>query len=316
MRISSPRHSLALGLSAAALVGGAAIALGATHDAAARATSAAATSCPKGGWNFAVEPYDTNANLVSAYSGLVKDISKNLACKVNFKVTSDYVSEIEAMRAKKVDFMEVGPLGYIFAKQLAHATPVAAFGYKGKPVVYYAQLYCTKGSHITSVAGLKGKSLVLSSPTSTSGYAYPIYALESHKLNPNSDVHIKYSGSHPNSLSALLAANSDSSLPQCAEVNTQEASSASNIFKPSDFVRIWRSTAIPNDPIAVRATLGAATVKRIQGAFLKLTASQLAPAEKEFGTPISKMVKATDSLYAPVYQVIKADHLKISFLNG
>jgi len=316
MRISSPRRSTALALAAVTLAGGAAAALGATHDAAAHLTAAAKTSCPKGGWIFAVEPYDTNANLVTAYSGLVKDISKNLACKVNFKVTSDYVSEIEAMRAKKVDFMEVGPLGYIFAKQLAHAEPVVAFGYQGKPVVYDAQLYCTKSSHITSVAGLKGKSLVLSSPTSTSGYAYPIYALESHKLNPNTDVHIKYSGSHPNSLSALLAANSDSSLPQCAEVNTQEASSASNIFKPANFTRIWRSTAIPNDPIAVRSTLGAANVKLIQSAFLKLTPSQLAPAEKEFGTPVSRMVKATDALYAPVYQVIKADHLKITFLNG
>src|SRR5262249_6555698 len=76
---------------------------------------------PGGQVRFGVEPYDTAANMQPAYTALTAAMSKNLHCTVKLFITQDYVSEIEAMRNKKLDVGEFGPLGYIFAKKLAKA---------------------------------------------------------------------------------------------------------------------------------------------------------------------------------------------------
>ena len=57
---------------------------------------------------------------------------------------------------------EFGPLGYILAHQIADAQPVAAFGDKnGKPDTYTAGIWVKKGSPITTLKQLAGKTLAL-----------------------------------------------------------------------------------------------------------------------------------------------------------
>ena len=46
---------------------------------------------------------------------------------LNLNLATNYTAEVEAMRAGKLDVGEFGPLGYIFAHQLAKAQPVAVF---------------------------------------------------------------------------------------------------------------------------------------------------------------------------------------------
>src|SRR5215469_13835893 len=187
----------------------AALAAAAVACAAAVATSVAsartANVCPNGKVRFGVEPYDTGAKFTGAYKALTKTLSHSLGCPVKLVVTNNYTAEVEAMRAKQLDVAEFGPLGYIFAHKLAHANIVAVFGTKQrKPVTYTAAIWVPNGSPITTVHQLKGHTLALSDPASTSGNLYPRYAMLKAGLNPDTDVKIQYAGSHTASLLALV----------------------------------------------------------------------------------------------------------------
>ena len=285
-----------------------------TTTATAAASKAASTtvSCPHSPVRFAVEPYDTGPALESAYKSLASDLQTGLGCPVTLTISNSYVAEIEAMRADQLEIGEFGPLGYVLAHKLAGAQPVAAFGdTNGKPDIYTAGIWVPKGSSIKTLAQLKGKTLALSSTTSTSGGLYPISALinAGFKCTPAAcqGVNIKFAGSHTASLLALTHGSVDA-----AEVNSQQQASATKAkeFKAADYRQIWKSSPIINDPITVRGDLPAAFRAKVATVLLGLTAAQVSTVDTELGTASNgPMVAATDGLYDPVRAVANAVHL-------
>ena len=273
------------------------------------ATASKSTTCPDGQVRFGVEPYDSGPKFTGAYAALTKAVQTNLGCPVKLIITNNYTAEVEAMRAKKLDVGEFGPLGYIFAHKLANAQPVAVFGTKQhKPVTYTAALWVPSSSSITSVAGLKGKTIAFSDPASTSGNLLPRYALIKAGLNPNSDVKIEFAGSHTASLLALTNGKVDA-----GEVNSQQQATAgaAGQFDTSQYRVIWRSAPIPNDPITVRGDLPEAFKTAFKDALLKLTPAQLKLVDTELGVDSGPMIPGPDSLFQPIRDVVNAEHLGI-----
>ncbi len=274
------------------------------------ASAASRTSCPGGKVNFGVEPYDSGAKFTAAYKALTSALSTNLGCPVTLIVNDNYTAEVEAMKAGKIDVGEFGPLGYIFAHSLAGATPVAVFADKHhKPVTYTAAIWVPKDSTITKVADLKGHTIAFSDPGSTSGNLMPRYALIQAGLNPDKDVTIKFAGSHPASMLALVNGKVDA-----GEVNSQQQATAvaAHQFDPSKFRVVWRSKPIQNDPITVRSSLGSSFVSAVKTALLHLTPAQLKLVDTELGVDSGPMVAAQDSFYNPIRALVTAEHLKIT----
>ncbi len=277
---------------------------------AAGASAARKNVCPNGQVNFGVEPYDSGAKFTAAYQSLVKALQTNLGCPVKLVVTSNYTAEVEAMRANKLDVAEFGPLGYIFAHKLSKAMPVAVFGTKDKkPVTYTAAIWVPVDSTITSVAGLKGHTLALSDPASTSGNLLPLYAMEKAGLNPSKDVKIQYAGGHPQSLLALTNGKVDA-----AEVNSQQQATAvaAGQFDTSKFKVLWRSAPLPNDPITVRGDLPDAFQSALKAALFKLSPAQLKLVDTELGVDSGPMIPATDGMFKTIRDVVDIENLKIS----
>jgi len=276
------------------------------------AASAAQQKCPGGSVSFGVEPYDTGAKFTAAYNTLAAAVSKNLGCPVKLIIADSYTAEVEAMRAKKLDLGEFGPLGYVFAHKLANAEPIAAFGDASKkPVTYTAGLWVPKSSPITSVSQLKGKKVALADPASTSGSLYPKYALTQAGLSVG-QVHVQYAGSHPASLLALTHHKVDA-----GEVNSQQQATATSAgqFQASDYREIWKSTPIENDPITVRGDLPAAFKQAVTQAFLQLPPDTLKGVDAELGVDAGPMVAASDTLYSGIRDVVNAEHLDISAIG-
>ena len=276
-----------------------------------------ATACPHNPVRFAVEPYDTGPALEAAYKSLASDLAAKLGCPVQLIITNTYVAEIDAMHAGQLEIGEFGPLGYVLAHQIADAQPVAAFGdVNGKPDAYTAGIWVPKSSPITSLRQLKGKTVALSSTTSTSGGLYPISALISagFKCSPTScrDMTIKFAGSHTASLLALTHGTADA-----AEVNSQQQASATKAHQwgAADYREIWRSTNIINDPITVNGSLPAAFQAKVEAALLGLTAKQVSTVDTGLGAASNgPMVPATDALYNQVQAVAQTVHLTTSDL--
>ena len=272
------------------------------------ASAAKSSTCPNGKINFGVEPYDSGPKFTGAYNALTKVLQTNLGCPVKLIITSNYTAEVEAMRAKKLDVAEFGPLGYIFAHKIANAQPVAVFGTKDrKPVTYTAALWVPADSSIQSVSDLRGKTLALADPASTSGGLLPIYALLKVGLTTK-DVNIQYAGSHPASLLALTNGKVDA-----GEVNSQQqaTATAAGQFDTTKFRTIWRSAPIPNDPITVRGDLPATFKAALKKALFKLTPAQLKTVDTELGVDSGPMIPGTDAMFKPIRDVVNIEHLQI-----
>jgi phosphonate transport system substrate-binding protein len=267
-------------------------------------SDAASPTCPDGRIRFGVEPFEDPARLTPAYQVLADALSQRLGCPVDLQVVEDYSAEVLAMQNGRLDVAQFGPLGYVFASERAHAEPVASFAdATGALSTYTAGIWVPADSPITDVAGLRGRSLALSSAGSTSGDALPRKALADAGL-AEADVRIDYAGGHPEALLALVNGTVDA-----AEINSQQLRSATDAgtFDTAGFRQIWTSEPIPNDPITVRGDLDPAVKAAVRDALLGLTPEQVAQVGALLDvSPPGPLVPVERATYQPLFDLAAA----------
>jgi phosphonate transport system substrate-binding protein len=260
------------------------------------------TGCPGGQVRFGIEPYEDPAKLTPAYTVLANALQRRLGCPVKLKIVEDYSAEVLAMRNDKLDVAEFGPLGFVFANQRANAEPLVSFGdASGRLSSYKAGIWVPNDSSIKTLADLKGKSLALSEPGSTSGDALPRYALQKQGIDVKKDLKVEYAGGHPESLLALTKGKVDA-----AEINTQQqaTSSQEGQFDAAKFRQIWTSDPIPNDPITVRGSLDPAFKAKVKAALTKLQPADVAKVGAFLDVdPPGPMVAVTKQTYQPLFDL-------------
>lgn len=230
-------------------------------------------ACPDGTLRFGVEPYEDAALLAPAYQPLADALGKSLGCNVELMITTNYTSEIEAMRNNKLDIAEFGPLAYVFAQKLANAELVATFSDgDGQPATYFASIVTWPGSGVTDVSQLGGHSFAYSDPASASGHLFPAYGLKASGIDPDSGIQGVYAGSHTSSYEAIRNHKVDA-----GELNSDRiaTATAAGQYAPEQFVTLWQSAPIPQDPITVRGNLPAAAKQKIRDALLAFDFSTL-----------------------------------------
>ncbi|MBS0223907.1 MAG: phosphate/phosphite/phosphonate ABC transporter substrate-binding protein [Proteobacteria bacterium] len=275
----------------------------------------AADDCPNDGVvRFGVEPYDTAPKLVPIYDHIGKLISEKLGCQVKVFVTTNYNAEIEAMRNKKLEVGEFGPLGYVLAHQIAKAEAVAAFGTPdGKPAAYWASLVTYPSSGIKTVADIKGHTFAFSDPTSTSGHLFPAYGLRKAGIDPDKDIRAIYAGSHTSSYEALYNKKVDA-----GELNSEQLESAKQRghYKDGDLVFLWKSDPIPTDPITVRGDLPENFKKRLVDVLQTLDLSQLPASDRKImGMSGQRFVPQTDGAYDGIRDLVKTLNIDLGKLS-
>ena len=230
------------------------------------------------------------------------------------QITTNYNAEIEAMRAGKLEIGEFGPLGYVLAHQVAKAEAFAtASNAKGEPDTYTASIVTYPGSPVQSMKDLVGHTFAFSDPASTSGHLYPVYAMRKAGIDPDKDIKGIYAGSHTASFEALRNHKVDA-----GELNSQQrASSAINgSYKEGDFITLWQSDPIPNDPIAIRSDLPEAFKKRFIEAFLSLDLSKLSADDRKIiGVGGLKYVPQTDAAYNIVRDLVSTLNIDLNKLD-
>jgi phosphonate transport system substrate-binding protein len=179
--------------------------------AATEAPTAAATAVDRTGWpaTFRIGLFaGDDANVVLSLTQPFADLlSAELGIPVELTTGTSYSAVIEAMRADRIDAMEVGPFAYVLAVQEAGAEALALATYPANeeikvfdpnaPNGYYSVYITKKGSGITTVADLKGKSFAFVDPASTSGHLAPKTGLIKQGVNPDTDMETVFAGSHP-----------------------------------------------------------------------------------------------------------------------
>jgi phosphonate transport system substrate-binding protein len=263
------------------------------------------SDCPDGGIRFGVEPYEEASAVIPIFDKIGAELAQKMGCPVTVFVASSYNAEIEAMRADKLELGEFGPLAYVLAHQIANADAFATYNdARGKPSTYYASIVTWPGSGITSLAQVAGHSFAFSDPDSASGHLFPAYGLRKAGIDPSRDIRAEYAGSHVGSFEAILNQKVDA-----GELNSQQiaAATAAGIYKPENFITLWRSQSIPNDPIAIRGDLPGAFKKRLIAAFLSLNFAALSPDEHNhlMSKDATGYVAVPDAQYDVIRDLVK-----------
>jgi phosphonate transport system substrate-binding protein len=278
-------------------------------------TAFAANDCPGGVLRYGVVPSDQSAAYAPLYGKITHQISLKLGCPVELKIGTSYTATIEAMRAGKLDAGEFGPLSYVLAHQVAGAEAVATYeNAKGGPDTYTASIVTWPGTGITTLKGVAGHTFAYSDPASTSGHLFPAYAFKSVGIDPDHGIRAIYAGSHTASYEALL-----NHKVQAGEINSDEILSAEHagIYDPKDFVVLWTSKPIPEDPIAIRGDLPPAFKTKLTAVLANLDLSSIPPDEiKITGLTGKGYLPVSDSAYDGIRSLVSVLHLDLNKLGS
>lgn len=243
-------------------------------DAPAGGVGAATATCPNNGTvRMGVEPYDDAAKLVPVYQSIATSLGTALGCRVEVTVATNYTAEVEAMRNGKLEVGEFGPLGYVLAHRVANAQSVATFTDRsGAPATYTASIVTWRGSGISRLGDVAGHPFAYSDAASTSGHLFPAYALKKAGIDPDTGVQALYAGSHTASYEAIRNHRVDAGE---LNSNTIGSATAQGIYRADDYITLWQSDPIPQDPICVRGDLAGAFSRRLTTALTSMSLSKL-----------------------------------------
>ncbi len=186
-----------------------------------------------------VYPGDNVEEALAAVEPLRVYLEETLGVRTVLITGTSYGTIIEAVRAGRADALEVGPRSYVLASDVAISVAVANYETevdKEEVPGYFSVMITKKGSGITSLADLAGRTFAFTDPASTSGYLVPASGLmveqgftEATELDTFFGE-VVFSGNHPASVLAVAndsvegAATFDGNVPVQVDEGAIEAS--------------------------------------------------------------------------------------------
>jgi len=235
-------------------------------------------------------------------------LSQESGLDVEIRIPTDYAAVVEDMRFGKSDVAYFGPFTHVGATAQEGAKAFLTQQIQGKRS-YYSYAIVAKDSPIKEmddkgIATLKGKTIALGDPASTSSSQIPQLAMKNAGLDRTKDVSLVFTGAHDAVLKTVAAGKADIGFVDSAIFE----GSLSQKF-PEDFAKVrvvWKSMELYQYPWAHRKDLDPAVVKKLQDAFLKIKDKD---ALEPFGA--DSFVIAEDAKYDPVRDAAKALDIKL-----
>jgi phosphonate transport system substrate-binding protein len=264
---------------------------------------------------FSIVPAMETMQDLALYQPVLKHLQKVTGKKINFFMPTSRASVIEAMMSKFVDIAVHGPYSYILGNAKDKNIEVFATYAKRPGIIaeegpgYKCVLISKKGSGFKTIESLKGTTVALVDPASTSGFLVPSISFPKVIGMPLEKYFkkIAFSGGHDLSTLAVRDGRVD-----CAFVATHRFDEVvyAGKTKKEDYNFIWYSKFIPGDPFCYRLQLCPDLRKKIEDAFLNL---HTVPGAKKFldNVKAAKMVRMKSEDYDIIRALKKAkDELK------
>lgn len=226
---------------------------------------------------FSIIPTEETIQELTIYKPVIDYLSKMTGKKVEFYMPTSYSTVVEAMVNKWVDVAVLGPYSYVIAHEkdpdiMVFTTYAKRPGHTVEEGPgYKAVLVTRKDSGLATIESIKGKTLALTDPGSTSGNLFPrvVFSKDVLKGAPLESYFKKivYSGGHDLSTMAVYEGKADA-----AFVATHRFDNVIDrgMVKKEDFNYLWWSATIPQDPFAYRMSLCPDLRKKIEQTFFTL----------------------------------------------
>jgi phosphonate transport system substrate-binding protein len=266
---------------------------------------------------FAIVPVENGADTLNRWGPFTDYLTKELGVKVTMRVAQDYAAVIEGQRAGNIQIANYGAASFARAfitgvKTEPFATDKNGDGSTG----YYSMFFVLAKSPYQKIEDMKGKTLGLVDPNSTSGNNVPRFELNKKHIKPEEFFSkVVYTGSHENAILALsqgtvdVAANqwtndNDSTLQQMLTKGILKHEDGT-AFKKDEFRIINKSDVILNGPYAVLADLPADMKADIAKAFLDVAKKDKAVYDKIWDGQKQGFTPITQKDYEPTIELVK-----------
>ena len=233
----------------------------------------------------------------ATYRPLAEYIGKQLGRDVKLYTVDTWEGLAKSLANGETDIALMGPWGYVLANHVAGAQAVATILYDGKPE-YFAIMVTHPKSGIKSIQDLKGKTFAFGDKGSTSGYLIPNYHFQKNGIDVSKFLGKVINTKHQ----AIELQVTRGELDAGADYNrNRDAMIADGQIKASDSVVFWTSDPLPNDAVAVSATLAkdAAFVAKLRGALEKI-GPELAKTPNLLPPRYTGFVAKDNSYYRPI----------------
>ncbi|CAN7713205.1 phosphate/phosphite/phosphonate ABC transporter substrate-binding protein [Acidovorax sp. LjRoot66] len=256
---------------------------------------------------FASIPKSEGADQPQTLRPLLKELERVLQKRVDVVRSNSYAAVVEGLQAGNVDLAELGPASY--AVLMERNPSVTAFavlsarkpGGSAEAGTYRAVLVVRADSAFKSINDLRGKTLSLTDPLSTSGTLLPMQAVQ--KLTGQSVEkyfgRVTYAGSHLRALETVQKGLVHAAFVSSTRLDEHRAQKgrAANEIKV-----LWESPLIPTDPFVYRSSLCKPLVDKILQVFFTASPA-LQPMFEELGG--RRFVPASDGDYRAIRELIR-----------
>ncbi|GAB4188817.1 MAG: phosphate/phosphite/phosphonate ABC transporter substrate-binding protein [Thalassobaculales bacterium] len=185
-------------------------------------------------------------------------IQARTGLKVNFHAVSSRTAAVEAVNARKLDFVLTGPAEYVVFRKRANAEPVVGLS---RPD-YFSVIVTIAGRGITLPSDLKGKKVTFGDVGSTSQHLGPMQLLADYGLDPRKDIQAL----HVNRNVAIEALKKGD--VAAATMNDTHLKVIRERDPNTPYEVIARTRDLPNDVLLAAAHVDKATVEKLRRVFV------------------------------------------------
>jgi phosphonate transport system substrate-binding protein len=223
---------------------------------------------------FSLVPRTDMAKLLEEYQPLVQLLERILDRKIAVIQPSSYGTVVEGLVAGTIDLASMGPASYSLAKNRDPSImPFVTWTMQGGTFVkagshtYNSLLITRQDSDLKVIGDLKGRSLSLTDPASSSGAVIPReeFGRLIGKRLEDYFGRVIYSGSHDRSVESIRKGYSDAAF--VASEHLDEVIRQGRI-EARELRVLWQSDPIPHDPFVFRGKLCSPLKDKIRQAFL------------------------------------------------
>ncbi|MDW8343958.1 MAG: phosphate/phosphite/phosphonate ABC transporter substrate-binding protein [Verrucomicrobiae bacterium] len=219
---------------------------------------------------FAFQPQENPERLQLNARQLTDYLAGTLGQPVKVYIPTDYAAVVEALRAGHAHVAYLSAWPYLLAHQLAGVEIIAAEERAGK-TSYVSQWYTRRDTGIRSLSEARGRAAAFTSPSSTSGYLFPLAKLVDEGLvPPRGDPaqffrSVVFAGGYEQALKALMRGQVD-----VAAASDYAPARYLTDEEQAQLVVLSQQGPVPTHCLAVKTNLPAETRARIRDALLRL----------------------------------------------
>jgi phosphonate transport system substrate-binding protein len=239
---------------------------------------------------------------------LLQALERALGRPVQVLPMASNAAIMEGVLSDAVDLADLGPASYTMVMErkavvtafatVARRNPAGAL----EPMSYRSVLITRRDSRLGSLADLRGKTLGLTDPASTSGALVPrqaVLQLTGRTLDAHFDS-VVYAGSHDLAIQAVQRRLVDAAF--VSSTRLEEALRQGRV-QAQELTEVWRSAELPLDPYVHRSRLCRPLVEKIREVFFS-AAPDFEPMFRAMG--VAGFVPVGDAEYQAVRELFSS----------